>query len=80
MPPDLWYSQIEDHETDRGKMLVLHLSLASTLSTIQAKINIEVNSVLVQELLDSHIQKLLIDELIEMHEQQDVQELETVAV
>ncbi|GFW56947.1 hypothetical protein TNCV_161751 [Trichonephila clavipes] len=41
------------------------------------KINLEVDSDDVQELLDSHYQELTINELIEMHEQ-DMEEIESL--
>ncbi|GFV46239.1 hypothetical protein TNCV_261901 [Trichonephila clavipes] len=43
------------------------------------KINLEVDSEDVQELLDSHNQELTMDQLIEMHEQeQDIEEFESL--
>ncbi|GFU21923.1 hypothetical protein TNCV_3283931 [Trichonephila clavipes] len=43
------------------------------------QLHLEVDSVEVQELLDSHNHELTVDELIEMHEQeQDIEELDPV--
>ncbi|GFW66327.1 hypothetical protein TNCV_1712251 [Trichonephila clavipes] len=49
------------------------------VANLARKINLEVKSENVQELLDAQYQELTIDELIEIHEQdQDIEELESV--
>ncbi|GFX71665.1 hypothetical protein TNCV_2696531 [Trichonephila clavipes] len=51
-------------------------NLIEEVFNLARKINLEVDSDDVQELLDSHNQELTMDELIEMHEQ-DFEKLES---
>ncbi|GFX22702.1 uncharacterized protein TNCV_2994351 [Trichonephila clavipes] len=54
-------------------------NLIEEVVNLARKINLEVDSDDVQELLDSHIQKLTMEDLTELHEQeQDIEELESL--